>query len=95
MNRLEKCENYLIKKGYDISFKGFDYLAYILNNYKDIRMLNLTVVYKEIADKYNNNSSNIDRDIRYLTHIKGKNKNISTKKVIVNLIYDFNKKKGE
>lgn len=95
MNRLMRGEIYLVKNGYDISFKGFEYLLYILNNYKSIRTYNVKDIYNEIAEKYDTNYSCVERNIRYLTHIKGKNENINTKRVIANLIYDFNKKKGE
>ena len=85
-------EDYLVENGYGISFKGFDYLSYILNNYKSISNYNITSIYNEIATKYNTTYTRVERNIRYLINLKNKN---SCKKEIANLIYDFNKKKGE
>jgi hypothetical protein len=33
MKNYKKATNYLFKKGYDISFTGFEYLTHILINY--------------------------------------------------------------
>ena len=92
MDRLMRCESYLIKKGYNNSFKGFEYLLYILNNYKNIRTCNITSIYDEIASKYDTTYTRVERNIRYLISLKNDD---SCKKVISDLIYDFNKKKGE
>lgn len=85
-------EDYLVSCGYGVSFKGFEYLVYILNNYKSIRNYNITSIYNEIATKYNTTYTRVERNIRYLINLKTKN---SCKKEIANLIYDYNKKKGE
>ena len=88
-------EVFLVENGYGISFKGFEYILYILNNYKSIRTCNITDIYNEIANEYNTTYSRVERDIRYLINLKGKSKDNTAKKVIANLIYDFNKKRGE
>lgn len=85
-------EDYLVECGYGISFKGFEYLLYILNNYKNIRTYNITDIYNEIASKYDTTYTRVERNIRYLISLKNDD---SCKKVISDLIYDFNKKRGE
>lgn len=85
-------EDYLVSCGYGVSFKGFEYLVYILNNYKSIRNYKITDIYNEIADKYNTTNKRVERNIRFVINEQGYNSN---KKVIANLIYDFNKKRGE
>lgn len=94
-SRLERCEDYLIKNGYDMSSKGFEYLLYILNNYKSIRTNTITNIYNEVAKEYETSYHCVERNVRYFLHLKGKNEGITTKKVIASLIYNFNKKRGE
>ena len=89
MKNYKKATNYLFKKGYDISFTGFEYLTNILINYDNVRQNKITDIYKEIAKKYNVKSDRVERNIRYLLNKKDEKCN---KKVIANLIYDFNKK---
>ena len=83
-------EDYLIQEGFEISFKGFEYLVYILNNYKSIRNNKITDIYKEIATKYDTTHSRVERNIRFILN---KHNNGCNKKVVAYLIYDFNKKK--
>jgi hypothetical protein len=52
-------------------------------------MIIITDIYKEIAKKYNATSGRVERNIRYLLNKKDQKCN---KKIIANLIYDFNKK---
>lgn len=89
MKEYKKATNYLFEKGYDISFAGFEYLTYILINYDNVSQHKITEIYKEIAKKYNVKSDRVERNIRYLLNKKDEKCN---KKVIANLIYDFNKK---
>lgn len=83
-------EDYLIQEGFGLSFKGFEYLVYILNNYKSIRNNKITDIYNEIANKYNTTNKRVERNIRFILN---KYNSGCNKKVIAYLIYDFNKKK--
>lgn len=84
-----KTTDYLIKEGYELSFKGFGYLSYILDNYKSYSSLNIKNIYDEIAKKFDTTYTRIERDIRHL--IKKKNNQTTVKKEIADLVYRLNK----
>lgn len=85
MNTIE----FLIKEGYYLKNKGFDYLNYILRNYKDILSFNQKQVFTEVAEHFGTNYMSVERDVRFVVHALDIKR--TTKKEILRLIYEYNK----
>lgn len=58
-------KKFLEKLGFDISTKGFEYLANILHNYDLSSNFNCGSLLMMVADDFHTNYKAIERDIRY------------------------------
>ena len=87
-----KAREFLLKKGFDISYSGFEYLAYILSNYTVKKLYETTQgeIYHKISLEYNKKPSTVERTLRYIKD-KSEYKDKKLKNAIIEIAIEYNK----
>lgn len=87
---MEETILYLFDKGFDISYKGTEFLAYILDKWtlEKIQNSTMTAIVEDTAKKYKTNVNNVNRLLRY-TISRSKYKGLKLKRVIYELTFQY------